>query len=136
MKKIFSIRYADAAFDIGIFLLRAALGLLLFFDHGFEKLTRFSELSHNFFDPFHIGHRWSLILSIFAEVFASMLLVLGLFSRIAAFILVINMSVAVFLANKGILLKQSEEAILYLTGFFLLLLVGPGKYSADGFSGR
>src|ERR1700683_2083654 len=102
MKKLLSIRYTETAFNIGTFMLRISFGLLLFFNHGFPKLTHFSELSHTFFDPFHIGHRWSLILSLFAEVFASLLLVLGLFSRIAAFILVINMSVAVFLANKGL----------------------------------
>ena len=136
MKKLLSIGYTETSFDIGTFLLRATLGLLLFFNHGFAKLTHFSELSHSFIDPFHIGHRWSLILSLFAEVFASMVLVLGVFSRIAALILVINMSVAVFLANKGLPLRQSEEAILFLAGFLMILLAGPGKYSADGMSGR
>jgi putative oxidoreductase len=104
-------------------------------NHGFGKVTNFNELSQTFFDPFHIGHKWSLMLSIFAELFAAMLLVLGLFSRIAALILVINMAVAVYmLRHAG--LKQSEDAIIYLAGFFILLLIGPGKYSVDGMSGK
>jgi putative oxidoreductase len=135
MKKILSTAYSETAFNIGTFILRASLGLLMCINHGFGKITNFNELSQTFFDPFHIGHKWSLMLSIFAELFAAMLLVLGLFSRIAALILVINMAVAVYmLRHAG--LKQSEDAIIYLAGFFILLLIGPGKYSVDGMSGR
>jgi putative oxidoreductase len=136
MKKILSTAYSETAFNTGTFILRASLGLLMCINHGFGKVTNFNELSQTFFDPFHIGHRWSLLLSIFAELFASMLLVLGLFSRIAALILVINMAVAVFMVNRHLPLKQSEEAIIFLAGFFILLLIGPGKYSVDGMSGK
>ena len=136
MKKLLSTNYTDAAFNFGLFLLRAALGVLLCINHGFGKLTNFNGLQYNFFDPFHIGHRWSLVLSIFAEVFGSMLVVLGLFTRIAALIIVIELSVVVFLFHKGQPLKQSEDAILYLSGFFCILLIGPGKFSTDGMMGK
>jgi putative oxidoreductase len=136
MKKILSTSYSETVFNTGTFILRASLGLLMCINHGFGKVTNFNELSQTFFDPFHIGHRWSLMLSIFAELFCSMLLVLGLFSRIAAFILVINMAVAVFMVNRHFPLKQSEESILFFAGFLMLLLVGPGKYSVDGMSGK
>jgi putative oxidoreductase len=136
MKKILSTGYSDSAFNVGVFVLRAALGLLIFINHGFSKLTGFNELQYTFFDPFHIGHRWSLVLSIFAEVFAALLLVLGLFSRIAAFILLIDLAVAVFMFHKGQPVKQFEVAIIYLSGFFFLLLSGPGKFSVDGMMGK
>jgi putative oxidoreductase len=136
MKKILSTNYSDTAFNAGVFLLRASMGLMMCINHGFNKLTNFNELQQTFFDPFHIGHRWSLVLSIFAEVFAAMLLVLGLFSRIAAFILVVNLSVALFLFHKGQSLQQAEMAIIYLSGFFFILLAGPGKYSVDGMMGK
>ena len=135
MKRLLSTAYSETAFNIGTFVLRASLGLLMAFNHGFEKITNFNESAPTFFDPFHIGHRLSLGLCIFAELFAAMLLVLGLFSRIAALILVINMAVAVYmLRHAGI--HHSEDAIIYLAGFFILLLTGPGKYSVDGMSGR
>ena|SRR5579871_74699 len=136
MKKILSTSYSDGAFNVGVFVLRATLGLLMAIEHGFSKLTNFNQLQYTFFDPFHIGHRWSLVLSIFAEVFAALLLVLGLFSRIAAFILLIDIAVAVFLFHKDQPVKQYEIAIVYLSGFFFLLLAGPGRFSVDGMMGK
>jgi putative oxidoreductase len=136
MKKILSTGYSDTAFNIGTFLLRVVLGSLMCLQHGFGKLTDFNVLQHTFFDPFHIGHRWSLVMSMVAELFGSLLLVLGLFSRIAALLLVADLAVAVFLFHKGQPFKQSEEAIIYLTGFLFILLAGPGKYSVDGMMGK
>ncbi|MBS1934336.1 MAG: DoxX family protein [Bacteroidetes bacterium] len=136
MKKILSTSYSETAFNIGVFVSRVTLGLMLCINHGFSKLTNFNEMQYTFFDPFHIGHRWSLILSIFAEVFSALLVVLGLFTRIAALIIVIDLAVAVFLFHKGAPVKQSEIAIVFLSGFFFLLLVGPGKFSVDGMMGK
>lgn len=130
-----STAYSDTAFNLGTLILRATLGLVICINHGFAKLTNFNEMQYTFPDPLHIGHRWSLLLSLFAEVFAALLLVLGLFSRVAALILVINLSVAVFLVHKG-QLKQGEDAIVFLSGFFFLLLAGPGRYSVDAMAGK
>lgn len=136
MKKLLSTNYSDGAFNIVTFILRTTLGVLMFFNHGYSKILNFSEQSQIFPDPFHIGHRWSLILSLFAESIASLLLVLGLFSRIAAFILVVNFSVIVFMVNRAQPIKQIELPIIFLAGFVAVLLVGPGKYSIDGMSGK
>src|ERR1700761_986326 len=101
MKKFFSTGYSEGAFNVGILMLRLTFGLLLLVVHGIGKITHFSNLEYSFFDFFHIGHRWSLVLCIFAEVFCAALVVLGLFTRFAALALVINFCVAVFLALKG-----------------------------------
>jgi putative oxidoreductase len=136
MKKLLSTGYSDTMFNLALFLLRAALGFLICLNHGIPKLANYGDLQNTFFDPFHIGHRWSLILCVFAEVFAAMLLVLGLFSRVGALILTIDMSVAVFIYHHGQPLKNSEEAVLFLVGFVCVLLVGPGKWSVDAMTGR
>jgi putative oxidoreductase len=135
MKRLLSTGYSDAAFNIATFVLRATFGVLLFLNHGLSKLNKFSELQHNFFDPMHIGHRWSLLLVLFAEIVCSLLLVLGLLSRLAAFVLFIDMVVAVFLFHKGQPVAQYELAIVYLVAFFTTLLIGPGKYSVDAAMG-
>jgi putative oxidoreductase len=136
MKKILSTGYTDTSFNLAAFLLRLTFGALLFFDHGLIKLNKFGELKQVFFDPFHIGHQWSLVLVIFAEVICALLLVIGLFSRLAAFVIVINMAVAVFMFHKGQPIEKYEIAIVYLIVFFVILLIGPGKYSVDGMAGR
>jgi len=136
MKKFFSTAYSDNAFNLTSLALRLAFGLIICIVHGFPKIMHFSNLQTTFFDPFHIGHKWSLVLAIIAEVLCALLVVLGLFTRLAALILVINMSVAVFLALKGQGLEHRELAILYLTAFFSVLLVGPGRFSVDGMMGK
>jgi len=136
MKKLLSTNYSDTAFNIAIFLMRATMGFFLCINHGIPKLANFASWQHTFYDPIHIGSRWSLVLSIFAEVFASMFLVLGLFSRLAAFVLVINMFVASFIYHQGHPLIEYEDASLFLVGFFVLLLVGPGRLSVDAMTGK
>lgn len=136
MKKFLSTNYSESAFNLAVLLVRLTFGLLICIDHGFPKLTHFSNQQYIFFDPFHIGHRWSLVLVIFAEVFCALLLVLGLFTRIAALVLVISSAVAVVLFHKGQPLAQHEPALLYLAAFFFILLVGPGKISVDGMMGK
>lgn len=136
MKKFLSTSYSDNAFNFASLFLRLAFGLLICIDHGFPKLMHFSNQQAIFFDPFHIGHRWSLILAIFAEIFCALLLVLGLFTRVAALVLVIELAVAVFLFHKGQSLGNHEPALLYLTAFCAILLVGPGRISVDAMMGK
>jgi putative oxidoreductase len=136
MKKLISTTYSDNAFNFAMLLQRVVVGLMLLIAHGLPKISNFNEMSRTFFDPFQIGHRNTLLLSIFAEVFCSMLLVLGLFTRIAAFIIVLNLSCAVFLYHKGQPLRNVELGIIYLTSVFSILLLGPGRVSVDGMMGK
>jgi putative oxidoreductase len=136
MRKILSTAYSDGAFNFAMLVQRVATGLLLLIGHGLPKISGFSQLSATFYDPFRIGHRNSLILVILAELFCSMFLVLGLFTRIAAFIIVINLSVAVFIYHQGQPLKNFELAAIYLTSVFSIMIIGPGRVSVDGMMGK
>ncbi len=136
MKKLISTTYSDNAFNFAMLLQRVVMGLILLMAHGVPKITNFSALSRSFFDPFGIGHRNTLLLSIFAEVFCAMLLVLGLFTRLAALIIVLDLSVAVFMYHRGQPLHNAELGIVCLTGIFSILLLGPGRVSVDGMMGK
>ncbi|MBN9380665.1 MAG: DoxX family protein [Chitinophagaceae bacterium] len=136
MKKFLSTAYSENAFNVASLLLRLTFGLIICIHHGFPKLMHFSNQQAIFFDPFHIGHKWSLILVLFAEIFCGLLLVLGLFTRFAALVLVIQLAVAAFLFHKGQGLDHQELALLYLTAFSSILLIGPGRFSVDGMMGR
>ena len=103
----------------------------MFVNHGIGKLMHFEERRHTFYDPFQLGSQWSLSLVIFAEMFCSLLLVLGLFTRFALLPLIITMGVVVFLVNQGKPFEDYELSVLYLTVFFALLLTGPGRFSID-----
>ena len=136
MKKLLSTGYSDNAFNFALLVQRVATGLLLLIGHGLPKISNFSSLSGGFFDPLRIGHRNSLILVILAELFCSMFLVLGLFTRFAAFIIVINLSVAVFVVNHNQPLKSVELGGIFLTSVFTIMIVGPGRVSVDGMMGK
>lgn len=135
MKKLLSTSYQEWAFDTMMFLTRICFGGLLIMNHGFEKLVKFSSLQYRFGDPLHIGSKWSLLLVIFAEVFCALLLVLGLFTRLAAIPLVISMGVAFFLVLRHNP-DSGELAALYLAGALSILLCGPGRASIDHMMGK
>ena len=136
MRKLLSTAYSDGAFNFALLVQRVATGLLLLIGHGLPRISNFSELSGSFYDPIRIGHRNSLVLVILAELFCSMFLVLGLFTRFAAFIIVVDLSVAVFIFHHGQPLKNFELGAIYLTSVFTIMLVGPGRVSVDGMMGK
>ncbi|MEG1585819.1 MAG: DoxX family protein [Bacteroidales bacterium] len=111
--------------------LRIFVGFVML-THGFLKIVDFSTLSTNFFDPLGIGIVPSLILSIFAEVVCSFLLILGLLTRPAALILVVNMTVAAFLVHSETAFAQKELALMYWAIYIVITVIGGGRYSLDG----
>lgn len=135
MKKLLTTNYAEWSFNIATFLMRLTFGGLMLVNHGFDKMKRFSVLQYKFADPFHIGTRWSLLLVIFAEVFCSILLVIGLFSRLATIPLIVTMAIALFMAHNGNF-AEGEKSALFLVAFVAILLFGPGKASVDGMIGK
>jgi putative oxidoreductase len=89
-------------------------------------------MQHKFINFMGMGTTASLALVVFAEFFCSMFLILGLFTRFAAIPLIITMCVALFKAHNGEVFGDGQTATLYLTGYIVLLLVGPGRVSVDG----
>jgi putative oxidoreductase len=136
MRRLMSTDYSVTAFNLSLLILRCATGLLLLLNHGIPKLVKFGKLQSSFFDPFGIGPKWALILVIFAEVFCSILIVIGLFTRLAVIPLILTMCVIIFMANKGQPLNKLDVPILLLASFVSLLFVGPGRLSVDGMIGR
>lgn len=104
--------------------------------HGYKKLMSFAAKSPGFTDPFGIGSPASMSLTIFAEFFCAIFIVIGLMTRLATIPLIIAMSVALFYAHKGQLFGDGEHAALYLFGFIILLFTGPGKISMDKLIGK
>jgi putative oxidoreductase len=136
MKKFFSTNYSQTSFNVAALLLRLCFGGLICLNHGLSKLKHFGTMQGSFSDPLHVGHTVSLVLVVFAEVFCALLLVVGLFTRFAALVLVINLAVAAFIVLKGQTMETHEPAFLYLTAFSAILLIGPGRMSVDGMMGK
>jgi putative oxidoreductase len=117
------------SYDIGLLLLRLACALMLL--HGWPKFTDFSDGSKDWPDPFHVGSTVSYALTVFAELFCTVFVVLGLFTRISLIPLIVCLIVIVFNVHGGDPLEDKEHGLLYLLAYLSLFFTGPGKYSLD-----
>ena len=133
LKKIFAPGNDSAATNLALFVMRLWLGPTMFFNHGLDKLVHFHDIAPNFPDPLGIGQPVSLALVMFAEVAGSLLLTIGLLTRLAALTLVIDMFVAFLMVHQTALSgpKDGELAFIYLSAFAALLIAGGGMISLD-----
>ena len=135
MSKFLSTKYSSGAFNFGMLVLRVTLGILLA-SHGYSKLIAFNSLRYKFLNFLHMGSTLSLALVIFAELFCSVFVILGLFTRFACVPIVIAMAVVVFVASHGQILGPGERGAIYLAASLMVLLCGPGRISVDAMIGK
>jgi putative oxidoreductase len=136
MKRILSVSYSSAAFNLSMLLLRAGFGLLIIIRHGLPKLQNFSTMQSQFYNFMGLGSQFSVALVIFAELICGFFILLGLFTRLAVIPLIIELLVVIFAHDAGKPLAESEMAIMYLASFLVLLFCGPGRISVDGMINR
>ncbi|MCC7442456.1 MAG: DoxX family protein [Bdellovibrionales bacterium] len=117
--------------DLGLLILRVSFGGMMFLSHGWDKLLNFGTTMHQFSDPIGLGAPLSLVLAVFAEVFCSLALVFGIFTRMAAVPLAVTMGVAAFIVHANDPWSRMEFALLYFFPFVTLALMGGGRFSAD-----
>ena len=100
--------------------------------HGLPKLAMlFSGDPIQFPGILGMSPALSLSLTVFAEVFCSLFILLGLGTRIATIPLIIVMGVAIFLVHAADPFSVKELALHYLLGYIVLLVAGSGKFSVD-----
>ena len=122
--------YAEKLNNLALFVVRLSLGILTM-HHGYQKLSHFEEMKNGFLDFLGLGSSVSLTMAMSAELFCSMFIIFGLFTRIATIPLIITMSVALFKIKEGDIFGGGESAALYLLGYLSLLLSGPGTMIID-----
>jgi putative oxidoreductase len=116
--------------DLGLALLRI-LPSLLMITHGFPKFKNLISGDIKFIDPIGIGDAPSLILAVIGELVCPILIIIGYKTRWAALPAAIPMAIAAFIVHEADPFEKKELALLYLTFFVVILMVGPGKYSID-----
>ena len=131
--KFLHLNFLPRSSDAALLVLRVWYGAALLLLHGWSKLTNFSTMAPQFVDPFGIGKTPSLVLAVGGEVVCAALLVLGLFTRVAALGAAATMGTAFWFAH-GAKLKgegNGELAFVYLGVYLALFFAGAGKYSVD-----
>jgi len=127
--------------DAGKLLLRAALAILLLF-HGVSKLIGgvgfITGMLAKAGLPPAVGY-----LVYIGEVVAPLLILLGIWTRAAALVVVVNMIVALLLVHTAQFFTMSQTGgwALELQGFYLasaiaVALLGAGRYSLGGITGK
>ncbi|KQR63296.1 DoxX family protein [Acidovorax sp. Leaf160] len=130
-----------ASDDAGKLILRLAIGVLVLL-HGIYKLQAGVGFIAGMLDK--AGLPSVLAYGVYVgEIVAPVLLIVGLFTRAGAAIIVVNMLVAfglVHMADLFALTKQGGWALelqgLYLFGALAVMLLGAGRYSVGGVYGR
>ena len=120
--------------DSGLLLLRLFSGYLMVVNHGYGKITdgpeRWERLG-GAMEQFGIDFLptfWGFMAS-FSESVCAVLLIFGMFTLPASFLL----SVTMFVAAYGHVLdgENAEKAFIFGAIFLAVMIMGPGKYSLD-----
>lgn len=144
MKKFFfDCGTRDGTASLGLLVLRVLTGLMMLLGHGVGKIQHFAEIRLQFpvaeIFPFsHMSRDVSLGACLVGEVVASAMIILGLATRPAAFLLGFTMVVAAFqihggepwMLGPGVTVAK-EPALLYLIPMLALIFSGAGSYSLD-----
>lgn len=130
MRRLFSVNYNKLFFDLAALILRVGFGILMIPNHGYAKLSSYAERKDQFMDFMGFGGPFSLGLTIFSEFFCSILLILGLCTRLATIPLIITVLV-ILSVHQWELFGKHELVPAFLIGYLAILLLGPGKYSFD-----
>lgn len=116
-----------------LLILRVFAGLSLFLKHGWEKLTAYSMMVQHFPNPIHIGAHASLAFALLSDGICSLLVVLGLVTRPAAAVILVNLLTVFFLVHHAAFFTNAHVELvwLYIAAFATILFAGPGRFSVD-----
>ncbi len=115
--------------DYGLLILRVIPAAFMAAGHGWQKLANFSEYATRFPDPIGVGPQFGLTLATGAEFFCSLLLILGIGTRVVAIPILITMLVAGGIVHAADPWGHKELPFLFGTIFLTLILTGGGKFS-------
>jgi putative oxidoreductase len=126
------LRYLDRLQPLALLVMRLVLGVV-FVVHGYHKV--FGGLHHHVQFVSSLGlPGWTAYLSAFTEFFGGLLVLIGLFTRAAAFAICINMAVAIAKVHwhNGLTGNSGYEFPLALAALaFALTFFGGGSIALD-----
>lgn len=117
--------------DKGLFVFRVLAAFALLKAHGLPKLMHFQETLQHIPDPLGMGATFSAYFAIFINVFCALLVLFGLFTRIAAFFIFSLTITGLLLIHLNDSYKIQDTPLIYSIVFGFIAYIGAGKYSLD-----
>lgn len=131
MNKLLKSNYGEKQVDIALLIVRIGIAIMMLV-HGIPKLEMLlSGETTQFPGVLGMSPGLSLALTVLAEVFCSLLILIGLGTRLAVIPLIITMLVAVFYIHAADPFANQELGLHYLLAYVVLLVLGSGKFSLD-----
>lgn len=131
MKRILNPHAHTNVKEVMLLFIRVFVGVLLI-THGYPKLIRLMSAEPVMFASiFGMSKELSLTLAMFAELICASLVILGLFTRVAAIPIIFTMLVIIFHVHWNDPFTKKELPLLYLTSYLYIFFVGAGRYSFD-----
>ena len=121
---------SDRWFDSAILFMRIFIGAMML-THGIGKIQNYNAIVNSFPDPLGIGSAVSFTLITLTEVGCSVLIIMGLFTRLATLPLSFGMYVATFIAFPEKTFAEGELSFVYMGIYIMLLVSGGGRYALD-----
>ncbi|HEX6239629.1 MAG TPA: DoxX family protein [Polyangiales bacterium] len=112
----------------GLLYLRLSGAVALWTFHVQHKLASLAVEVQTFPDPVGIGHAASFVLAFGAEAGCSLLVALGVLTRLACVPIVATMLMVLLLRARGFQEADAEAALLYGSLYGALALLGPGGF--------
>lgn len=127
--------------DLGKFLLRVTLALLILL-HGLAKVVGGVGFIAGVLAKAGLPSAFAYLVYV-GEVIAPLLVLVGVWTRPAALVIVGNMVAAVLLVHMGDLMTRNntggwtlELQAMFLVGALTVALIGAGRYSVGGLGGK
>ena len=126
-------KWFDSRKDVGVLLLRLFVGVRLIYgviDNviSWEHMIRFRDFLEQFNFPLPLV---SAVVSVYAQLLAGLMFIVGWKIRWAAILMIINFLVALVMVHWGEKLESMTPALAILFISILFLFQGAGKYSLD-----
>ncbi|MFF7063590.1 DoxX family membrane protein [Pseudomonas sp. NPDC008258] len=122
---------ADFSVPFGLLFLRVSAALLLLQIHGLPKLLNWSTELQRIEDPFGLGATLTLALAVFAEVICPLLLILGVFARLACLPVLAVLGIALVMVHPEWTLEEAQFAWLFTVLYAGLAITGPGAWAIN-----
>lgn len=122
---------AERIIHLPLLFLRVAVSLEIMIVHGLKKIGVGVAEAEKVPDPFNLPYALNQFLATSANLFFPLLVIIGLFTRLAILPTLAVTSMGYFVIHWNDSLIERDIPFMYTMVYLFLLFTGPGKYSID-----